>query len=94
MTTLTDPNSKMADYLYKISKAYVPETPIIKDSCGYACSDQWSFDEEGFPAGMYIEDEPTDPYVHSKKDTPDKLDFDGMAQFVKLGVAFITEIAR
>lgn len=43
---------------------------------------------------MFIEDEPTDPYIHTKQDTLDRLDFDGMTQFVKLGVAFATEIAR
>lgn len=31
---MTDPNPKMADYLYKIAKSYVPETPVVKDSCG------------------------------------------------------------
>ncbi|PRP77279.1 hypothetical protein PROFUN_14348 [Planoprotostelium fungivorum] len=94
MTTLTDPNSKFANYLYKIAQAYVPEVPIIKDSCGYACSDQWSFDDEGFPAGMYIESEPTDPYVHSIQDTYNRLDFDGMVHFVKVGVAWLTEVSR
>jgi bacterial leucyl aminopeptidase len=67
---------------------------IFTEISQYACSDQFSFDDEGYPAGMFIEDEPTDPYIHTKQDTLDRLDFDGMTQFVKLGVAFATEIAR
>jgi len=94
ITTLTDPNKKMANYLATLSLAYAPDVPMVKDSCGYACSDQWSFDKQGYPAGMFIEAEPTDPYIHSPKDTMDRLDFDGMAIFAQLGVAFATEIAR
>lgn len=60
----------------------------------YGCSDQFSFDDEDYPGGMAWEPALVDPSIHTKQDTADKLDFDGMKQFVKLGVAFITEIAR
>lgn len=50
---------------------------------GVGWSDHWSFWQEGYQALMVTDTAPFRyPYYHKKEDTPDKLDYEGMARVV------------
>ena len=58
---------------------------------GVGWSDHWSFWQEGYAAVMITDTAPFRyPYYHAPEDTPDKLDFDGMARVID-GVAHVVE---
>ncbi|OXA44308.1 Leucine aminopeptidase A [Folsomia candida] len=67
--------------------------PWINIQCGYACSDHASFTHHGFHASDGSE-YPENPDFHTLKDTLDKVSFDKIAEFVKLAVAAVIEIAE
>ncbi len=69
--------------------------PVAESYCGYGCSDHASWDDEGIPAAFPCETsfEDHNPYIHSSKDTMDRLTPEHMANFSKLGLAFAIELA-
>ncbi|SCU95124.1 LADA_0G13652g1_1 [Lachancea dasiensis] len=70
--------------------------PYIETTCGYACSDHGSATRNGFPAAFVIESEfsRTNKYIHSTMDTLDRLNFQHMAEHVKLVVGTAVELSR
>ncbi|KAL6925857.1 hypothetical protein ACO0SA_000459 [Hanseniaspora valbyensis] len=65
------------------------------DTCGYGCSDHASAYKYGFPSGMVCESvlKNDNKFTHSALDTIDRVDFDWLEQFVKLGLSFVLELA-
>lgn len=72
------------------------DLPYVEGECGYGCSDHASGYKVGFPSAFVIEDLLSDasPYIHSTRDTVDKLDFDHMLQHAKLTLAFAYELGK
>jgi leucyl aminopeptidase len=61
--------------------------------CGYGCSDHASFTSYGFPAASPSEID-LSPFMHTVQDTIDTVDFNQVAEFVKLAVATAIEIGE
>lgn len=87
LTDYTDPklNSFIKKLVHQYTRVRVKET-----TCGYACSDHFSWTEAGYPAAALFEgtfDEKS-PHIHTRRDTVASIDFDHMAEFVKVAVAY------
>ncbi|KAL1696740.1 hypothetical protein GGG16DRAFT_99136 [Schizophyllum commune] len=97
LTVLTDTDSSLVAWSQQLLKAYLSSDSIYTSSCGYACSDHFSWEDQGYPAVSIDESGPNDaylnPYYHSSRDTIDKLDFTKAAEFVKMALAFSVELA-
>jgi len=64
----------------------------VESECGYACSDHGSFTEAGYPSCFPFEQDFSNinPDIHTEDDT--HIDFDHLAQWLKLGTAFAIEL--
>lgn len=67
-------------------------------ACGYKCSDHASAWDYGFPSAglgesMFLNESNHYPFIHTENDTIDNLDFDYMAEFVKVSAGFVAELA-
>lgn len=61
---------------------------------GVDWSDHWSFWQEGYPALMVTDTAPYRyPYYHTAQDTPDKVDYEGLARVVKGLEGMLRELA-
>ncbi|RQM19804.1 hypothetical protein B5M09_011195, partial [Aphanomyces astaci] len=70
-------------------------TKVSHNTCGYGCSDHASWFNAGYAAAFpFEEDGPVNPNIHSSKDTIATLDFDHMAEFTRLAVAFVVELSQ
>lgn len=69
--------------------------PVQYTQCGYACSDHASWTQGGYVSAMPAEAafEHTNPDLHSARDTQANLSLDHMTDYLKLGVAFVGEVA-
>ncbi|KAL0932565.1 peptidase family M28 [Colletotrichum truncatum] len=84
-------DSGLTAYCRLIAEEYTGET--TEDTCGYACSDQWSAYDQGFPAA-YVCDEvikTSSPYIHSSRDTYDTIQWDAIHRHSVFTVAFLVE---
>lgn len=83
------------NFIKMIVKAYCG-IPYHELKCGYACSDHALALENGFPSSFLIESEMeyTSKFIHSVMDTLDRLDFDHIAEHVKLTVGYAVELAQ
>jgi len=63
--------------------------------CGYACSDHASWTRNGFRSSFPFETafSNSNPYIHTANDVISHLSFDRMAEFSKLAVGFVIELA-
>lgn len=68
--------------------------PVGHDKCGYACSDNASWDIQGFFATFPYESDKENPYMHTKDDTVGTLNLNHMTDFAKLAIAFTVEAAE
>ncbi|KAG8804445.1 hypothetical protein FRC17_005967, partial [Serendipita sp. 399] len=97
ITVLKDPNLDMANYMLSVIKAYVPTATVKSTTCGYGCSDHYSFSDAGYPVVCIASYGPNDrnlnPNYHSTKDTIDKLNFERMADFARASLAWIVQVA-
>lgn len=92
ITDYTTP--KLNQFLATIVDAYC-SIPIHETKCGYACSDHASALEKGYPASFFIESEfkYTAKQIHLVMDTMDRLDFDLIAEHVKLTIGYAVELS-
>lgn len=88
-------DARLTNFVELIIKEYT-QLPYIEDVCGYACSDHASGTKVGYPSAFVIEDKFSDinPFVHTIKDTMDRLSFDHMLQHAKLTLAFAYELGH
>lgn len=93
MTDFTNPN--LTAFAQKLVDAYV-KIKHTTDKCGYACSDHASWHKVGYAAIMPFESMMNDynSAIHSTGDVIDKLSFNHALNFAKLGLAFMTELAK
>jgi len=92
-------DSNLTTFATKLVEAYLP----IKwnmTGCGNTCgSDHMSFNKAGYPAAFAFEgmfEDASTGYIHTVKDDTDQdgqYSFEHMLQFVKLGIAFVTELS-
>ncbi|ETV74161.1 hypothetical protein H257_11128 [Aphanomyces astaci] len=70
--------------------------PVNHSACGYGCSDHFSWNASGYPSSFPFETELADmnPYMHSENDTIDTIDFNHMADFTKLSIAYVVELTQ
>ncbi|KAI0321067.1 hypothetical protein OF83DRAFT_1162019 [Amylostereum chailletii] len=98
LTVLTDTDSTLVKWTHQLISTYLPNDYLEENSCGYACTDHFSWEDEGYPGVSVDESGPDDahfnPYYHSPQDTLDKLDFDKSTEFVKMVLAFVVELAQ
>ncbi|KAF8599235.1 Zn-dependent exopeptidase, partial [Ceratobasidium sp. AG-I] len=98
LTVLTDTDASLQSFSQSLISAYVPEASLYTNKCGYACSDHFSWYNQGYASVSIDESGPSDtylnPYYHTASDTIDKLDFTKASKFVKLALAFILELSE
>lgn len=85
-------DQSLSNYLEKLIETYI-KVPVAYSHCGYGCSDHASWMEKGIPAAFPCETsfEEHNPYIHTKKDTMDRLNVEHMTNFAKLGLSFAIE---
>ena len=74
----------------------IPASRIGDTSCGYACSDQASWNRRGYDA-VYPFESTFRNYnrdIHSSRDTMANIDLDHALRFAKLGFAFMAELGE
>ncbi|KAK1230463.1 hypothetical protein PQX77_006449, partial [Marasmius sp. AFHP31] len=89
ISILSDPNAAMSSHMTQVVAAYVPTAERRSVACGYGCSDHYSFSDQGYPVYVFFDDF----QAHTTGDTVDKLDFNKATDFVKAGLAWVTEVA-
>ena len=99
LVMISDNTSSMQnEFLEELLQIYFPEIKWEYEQCGYKCSDHASWHDVGFPVSMLTEARFSEitPHIHKASDTFENSG--GTAQhsvdFVKLSLAFITEIDR
>lgn len=72
------------------------EIDYVETQCGYACSDHASAAKVGYPSAFVIESEfsKSDHFIHTTRDTLDKLDFDHMLEHCKLTLGYAVELSQ
>jgi bacterial leucyl aminopeptidase len=96
ITDNVDPTQ--TDFLADLAAAYVPEFPVSRDACGYACSDHASWTRNGYPSAFPFE-ATLSTYNRTIHTANDRLSVSGnnanhAAKFAKLGVAYVVEMAE
>ena len=91
-------SATQTDFLATLAARYVPQFPVSRDRCGYACSDHASWTRAGYPAVLPFEATLTthNPNIHTANDT---LSVSGnnanhAAKFAKLAIAYVVEMAQ
>lgn len=74
----------------------IPAEKIGQTRCGYACSDHANWNREGFPTVYPFESSFNNHNrsIHSSSDVMNRLNFDHALRFVRLGFAFVFELAE
>lgn len=87
-------NKDLTSFVEKLITTYVKQ-PVKYTACGYACSDHASWTKGGFAAATPAEAafKNSNPNIHSAQDTMDKLSLSHMTDYMKLGAAFVVELA-
>jgi leucyl aminopeptidase len=93
MTDFTSP--ELTQFSQKLLDTYV-KAKWSTDKCGYACSDHASWTKAGYPSVMPFEATMSadNKEIHTPRDTIQKLSFDHVLRFAKLGLAFMAELAN
>jgi leucyl aminopeptidase len=88
-------STPLTTYLETLTNAYVNK-PIKHDRCGYACSDHATWTQNGISAAIPFEAAMNhyNPYIHSSRDTMEKLVLTHMLDYTKLALAFAVELAE
>jgi len=64
----------------------------FNDKCGYGCSDHASYNKVGYRSAFPFEDI-TNSRIHSPKDTIDFIDMKNIAEYTKVAIGFVVELA-
>ncbi|KAK9480010.1 hypothetical protein V1514DRAFT_227219 [Lipomyces japonicus] len=84
---------ELTEFIKRVIDSYA-SIPYVETECGYACSDHASAQKVGYPSAFVIESEfkNSNPFIHSTRDTLDRLSFDHMAEHAKLTLGFVYEL--
>ncbi|KAK9381452.1 uncharacterized protein V2V93DRAFT_335073 [Kockiozyma suomiensis] len=85
----------LTEFIKKIVTSY-SKIPFVETECGYACSDHASAAKVGYPSAFVIEStfKDSNPFIHSTRDTIDRLSFEHMAEHAKLTLGFVYELGN
>lgn len=88
-------NAGQNDFLKVLIEEYA-DIPYEESKCGYACSDHASANRNGFPSSFLFETPfgNHNPHIHTPNDTIAHVDFDHVAQHVKVTTGFVYELAH
>lgn len=93
-TDYTD--SQQNNFLASLMSTYLPTVTVGYSSCGYACSDHASWQNQGFPASIPFETlmGEDNPYIHTANDTYANSgnQADHALKFAKLAAAYAVEL--
>ncbi|RHY84609.1 hypothetical protein DYB35_010035 [Aphanomyces astaci] len=83
-------NKNLNSFLEMIIGAYVG-LPVNYSVCKYGCSENFSWNVTVYPSSFPFETEMEDlnPNMHTQNDTIDTIDFNHMADFTKLSIAYV-----
>ena len=87
-------NGDLTIYLKKLITHYIG-VEVGQTRCGYECSDHASWTDEGFIVSATAESKfgDDDPYIHTSNDTMEYVSLAHMANYTRLALAFIGELA-
>jgi bacterial leucyl aminopeptidase len=87
-------NQELSEFVAELIKTYVG-VDVGWSRCGYACSDHASWTYGGFKSAFPVETKfgEENPYIHTSKDTMEHVSLDHMANFSRLALAFVGELA-
>lgn len=82
-------DSTLTSLMYELIERYT-DLPVKETKCGYACSDHYSWHKAGYPAAALFEGYfgEMSPYIHTTRDTVSTINFDHMAEFVRVAYAY------
>lgn len=88
-------DKELTAFLETLINTYVKQ-PVKHSACGYACSDHATWHKNGFASSIPFEAAMNNynPYIHSSKDTIEKLSLSHMTDFASLAIAFAVELAE
>ncbi|RHZ13959.1 hypothetical protein DYB37_013638 [Aphanomyces astaci] len=88
-------NENLSTFVETLVTTYLG-LPVSHSLCKYGCSDHFSWNATGYPSSYPFETELKDlnPFFHSKKDTVATINFDHMADFTKLSIAYVVELTQ
>ncbi|KAF0690614.1 Aste57867_18016 [Aphanomyces stellatus] len=88
-------SAPLTSFLEKLVTAYL-DIPFTHSKCGYGCSDHFSWNKTGYAGAMPFETNFKDlnRNIHSQNDTLETIDYDHMAEFTKLTVAYFVELTQ
>lgn len=86
----------LTQFVRDLAREYLAISQTGTTLCDYACSDHASWNAAGFPVAYPFEASFANynDKIHSAEDTPSLIDWDHMANFLKLGLAFSIELAE
>ena len=91
-------NREATEYTRQLAKRVLGIEPqdVGSTRCTYACSDHASWHKIGVPAVFPFETNFSNmnEKIHTADDTMDRLNFEHMEKYLRLGAAFITELAE
>jgi leucyl aminopeptidase len=93
ITDFTDPGQN--EFLKLLIDEYADIT-YEENECGYACSDHASANRNGYPSSFLFETPfgNHNPHIHTPNDTIEYVDFEHVAQHVKVTSGFLYELAH
>lgn len=88
-------NKDLTAFLETLINTYVKQ-PVKHSACGYACSDHATWYKNGFASAIPFESSMNtdNPYIHTSKDTIEKLSLSHMTDYASLAIAFAVELAE
>ncbi|RHZ40874.1 hypothetical protein DYB28_007270, partial [Aphanomyces astaci] len=88
-------NKNLNTFLETLIATYVG-LPVTHSVCKYGCSDHFSWNVSGYPSSYPFETKLKDmnPNMHSQNDTIDTINFNHMADFTKLSIAYVVELTQ
>lgn len=91
---INDQTDSKLNFFLKMVIDEVCDFEWVDSLCGYGCSDHASATKYGYQSAFVFESdfELHNKYVHSTKDTIDRLDFNHMKDFVRMTVAYAYEL--
>ncbi|KAK9245037.1 hypothetical protein V1506DRAFT_539328 [Lipomyces tetrasporus] len=86
-------HAELTEFIKKVISSY-SSIPYVETECGYACSDHASAAKVGYPSAFVIEStfKNSNPFIHSTRDSIDRLSFEHMAEHAKLTLGFVYEL--
>lgn len=92
VTDYTNPTQNK--FLAELVKRYFPKLTVGNTTCGYACSDHFSWCTENVPSSFVFEStfNARNIYIHTSGDT--KVQVDHILKFAKLAAVYIAELAK